>query len=123
MVIQDHRCLSWPQAVKAALRIPVLANGNIRTLADVHECMAYTGADGVMSADSLLVDPALFSPRRLAPGDEVGHLDGVSLLSEYTDLLERYPAPWRMVKGHTFKMCGASLQSNDAPVTRTTSRS
>jgi len=53
-----------------ALSIPVLANGNIRDLRDVHECMTYTGCDGVLSAESLLVDPALFSPSRLLP--EVG---------------------------------------------------
>jgi tRNA-dihydrouridine synthase len=32
------------QAVKRALAIPVLANGNVRTLADAEACMAYTGA-------------------------------------------------------------------------------
>jgi tRNA-dihydrouridine synthase 1 len=44
-----------------ALRIPVLGNGNIRTLRDCHTLMAETGVDGVMSAESLLRDPALFS--------------------------------------------------------------
>lgn len=60
----------WDQirAVKQALSIPVLANGNVRNLADADACMAYTGCDGVMSAESLLVDPALFDPRRLQPG-------------------------------------------------------
>ena len=43
--------------------IPVLANGNILSLADANECMAYTGADGVLSADPLLANPALFSDR------------------------------------------------------------
>ena len=48
-----------------ALRIPVLGNGNIRTLHDCEELMQATGVDGVMSAESLLVDPALFSRRRM----------------------------------------------------------
>jgi tRNA-dihydrouridine synthase 1 len=46
--------------VKKALRIPVLANGNVRTLADAQRLMDETGADGVLSADPLLVNPALF---------------------------------------------------------------
>ena len=51
-----------------ALSIPVLANGNIRNLQDALDCMQYTGCDGVLSAESLLVDPALFSPSRVMTG-------------------------------------------------------
>lgn len=56
------------KAVKAAMSIPVLANGNVRDLGDAKRCMEYTGCDGVISAESLLVDPALFSPQRALPG-------------------------------------------------------
>ncbi|PSC69788.1 TRNA-dihydrouridine(16 17) synthase [NAD(P)(+)] [Micractinium conductrix] len=97
------------KAVKQSLRIPVLGNGNIRTLADCHALMDATGVDGVMSAESLLVDPALFSARRLTPGGAHGPLDGCHLLLEYCDLLDLHPTPWRMVKGHAFQMLGAWL--------------
>lgn len=43
----------------------MLGNGNIRTLHDCQALMEATGVDGVMSAESLLADPALFSQRRL----------------------------------------------------------
>ena len=85
--------------------MPVLANGNIQTLQDVHRCMEYTGADGVMSAESLLEDPALFSNRRLEPAADE-HLEGCRLLLEYLELWEKYPCPTRMVRGHVFKLLG-----------------
>lgn len=59
------------KAVRAAVRIPVLANGDVRTIHDAQRLMQYTGADGVMSAEPLLVDPALFDDKRLEP--EVRH--------------------------------------------------
>ena len=99
------------QAVKAAVSIPVVANGNIRSLADVHACMEYTGADGIMSAESLLANPALFLGEK-CPDEE--HLRGCRLLLEYLDLCEQHPVPYRMVKGHAFKMLGALQFSGNA---------
>lgn len=98
------------QAVKEALEVPVLANGNIQTIHDVHRCMEYTGADGVMSAESLLEDPALFADRRLQPCKDA-HLEGCKLLLEYLDLWEKYPCPTRMVRGHVFKLLGEAIRS------------
>lgn len=93
------------QAVKQALQIPVLANGNIRNINDVDKCLEATGADGVMSAESLLGDPALFWSERRRD-DSKAHLEGCRLLLEYLDIWESYPVPFGMVRGHAFKMLG-----------------
>lgn len=101
------------KAVKNSLRIPVLANGNIRHMDDVHDCLEATGADGVLSAESLLENPALFAGFRTAewvPGNEEskkdGKLDQADLLVEYLKLCEQYPVPWRMIRAHVHKMLG-----------------
>ncbi|GLI58658.1 hypothetical protein VaNZ11_000400 [Volvox africanus] len=98
------------RAVKAALSVPVLANGNIRHLADVEACLSYTGADGVLSAEALLADPALFDvPLRafVAVGDYTAPpLERLALAAEYMALVAAYPVPLRMVRGHLHKMVG-----------------
>ncbi|XP_075920552.1 tRNA-dihydrouridine(16/17) synthase [NAD(P)(+)]-like, partial [Petromyzon marinus] len=52
----------WDQirAVRLAVRIPVLANGNVSSLGDAQRLAEYTGARGVMSAEGLLHNPFLF---------------------------------------------------------------
>ncbi|CAH1413335.1 unnamed protein product [Lactuca virosa] len=86
------------KAVKKALGIPVLANGNIRDMDDVQNCLDYTGADGVLSAESLLENPDLFSASR--------KVDQGELVVEYLKLCEKYPVPWRMIRSHVHKMLG-----------------
>ena len=50
--------LSQVRAVKAALRIPVLTNGNVRSADELLASLRETGADGVMSAEAALDDAA-----------------------------------------------------------------
>lgn len=101
--------LPIPGCIAQALSIPVLANGNIRTLQDANECLEYTGCDGVLSAESLLVDPALFSPSRLLPGGAHTQVSGIGLLRDYLKLVLEFPAMMRMVKGHIHKLIGPWL--------------
>ncbi|XP_009615425.1 uncharacterized protein LOC107798052 [Nicotiana tabacum] len=101
------------KAVRNVVRIPVLANGDIRHMDDVQNCLDETGADGVLSAESLLENPALFAGYRTAEWGlgsagirEDGKLDQAELLKEYLELCERYPVPWRMIRSHVHKMLG-----------------
>lgn len=101
------------RAVKNAVKIPVLANGNIRHMDDVRDCLEETGVEGVMSAETLLENPALFAGFRTeewAVGSEAtsvdAKLDQADLLVEYLKLCEKYPVPWRMIRSHVHKMLG-----------------
>jgi len=58
--------------------VPILANGNVVTYEDVVENLKSTRADGVMSAEGILDDPALFFPRFAA--DDGG--DGGAVTTE-----------------------------------------
>lgn len=40
--------------------VPIIANGGIETLQDVHECLKVTGCDGVMSSEAILENPRMF---------------------------------------------------------------
>lgn len=99
--------------VRHTVKIPVLANGNIRHMDDVRSCLMHTEAEGVLSAESLLENPALFAGFRTAEWkDERGssydkcRLDQADLADEYLKMCEQYPVPWRMVRSHVHKMLG-----------------
>ncbi|XP_039523820.1 tRNA-dihydrouridine(20a/20b) synthase [NAD(P)+]-like [Pimephales promelas] len=49
------------KTIKDSLSIPVIANGDIKSLQDVEATYALTGVDGVMAARGLLANPAMFA--------------------------------------------------------------
>lgn len=81
----------------------------VQTVADAERLMEATGVVGVLSAESLLVDPSLFAPGRLTPGGAYTHMDALRLARQYVDLVAQHPAPMRMVRGHMHAMLGAWL--------------
>jgi len=81
--------------VKEELKIPVVSNGNIQRYEDVLRCLEATSADGVMSAEGLLRNPALFS------GVEI---DRFQLVYEYLDMCDLYPTPDIWMKSHVCRI-------------------
>ncbi|CAH8571615.1 unnamed protein product [Schistosoma turkestanicum] len=95
----------WNQirAVKEAVKIPVIANGNIRYLSDVHQCLDSTKADAVMSAEGHLHNPALFLGIQPCIYD---------MCFEYLDFVEKYPTSMQIIRGHIFKLCHHALDEH-----------
>ncbi len=96
-------------AVKRAVGIPVIANGNIRCFQDVALCMRETGCDGVMSAWTLLRDPGLFS----GPHEEASAAQEVARAREWVEWSAQYAgrgASLKRTKLHLFKRLFRSLQ-------------
>lgn len=87
--------------VKEALRIPVVANGGIATFADIERCLAYTGANGVMSSEALLENPALFANTTESP---------YTMALEYLRICEDYVTDTKTMKAHLFKILFGALQ-------------
>ncbi|XP_035227837.1 tRNA-dihydrouridine(16/17) synthase [NAD(P)(+)]-like isoform X2 [Stegodyphus dumicola] len=97
---------SWDviKEIKANVKIPVIANGNILSFDDVKNCLEYTGADAVMSAEGLLHNPALFTGKN-PPVWEI--------VDEYLKLAERYSTSIRCVRCHLFKILYLCLHQDD----------
>ncbi|PIL31036.1 hypothetical protein GSI_05731 [Ganoderma sinense ZZ0214-1] len=113
------------RAVKEAVSVPVVANGNLLFYSDVARCLAATGADAVMSAEGNLYNPALFQPAPVASasasaadgdGDGDGYLAGrhprnTHVALEYLGIVkaQRTLTTPSAVKGHLFKLLRPAL--------------
>lgn len=89
--------------IKQSVNIPVFANGGIFNYEDAVKCLEYTGVDGVMSSESLLENPALFSGK-------VYNLDQIAL--EYLDICKTYETDPAYIRPHLFKILFTGLQKN-----------
>jgi len=74
--------------IKRALTIPVIANGDITTVADVNQVLQTTGADAVMIGRAALENPWIFAglERHQIPPAAVRQL----LMTHYNAMLEYY---------------------------------
>lgn len=87
----------WEQikAVKEAVSVPVIANGNIVSHENIAECLNATGADAVMSAEPHLYDPTIFSTEEQ---------NVFQIAKEYLEFVREFPCPMSFVRGHLFKI-------------------
>ena len=107
--------------IKAALRIPVIANGGVSSKEDADLIMKYTGCDGVMSSEAILENPALFAPDAVSPvGERI--LTNYEVIDEYLSLARMHanlesvtkkgqPHILKMVRAHLFKMLHHGFQT------------
>ncbi|KAI6242517.1 TRNA-dihydrouridine(16/17) synthase [NAD(P)(+)]-like [Aphelenchoides fujianensis] len=86
--------------VRDAVRIPLVANGNIQMPGDAKRCLEATGATAVMSAEGLLSNPALFAGKILP---------SFVLAAEYIEHAVKYKAVPSAVRAHLFRICHYSL--------------
>ena len=95
--------------MKEAVSVPVFANGNILSYADITRCLIETGADAVMSAEGQLYNPALFTPSPTKTGGL--HPRHADLALEYLDIVSNQNTPTTPsgIKGHLFKLLRPAL--------------
>lgn len=95
--------------------VVVVSNGNVRDRGDVDAGLATTGAAGVMSAEGLLDDPALFSGAALSD-DAAEDLRKLKLAADYLDLVDAHgnPAGYRSVAFHCRRVAKRPLEAYDA---------
>ncbi|CAO3655645.1 unnamed protein product [Mucor hiemalis] len=91
------------KAVKEAVKIPVVANGNILYHEDFQRCLEYTGCDAVMTAEGSLYNPTIFSNTVKFPPYTF------DVAKEYLDICNEEKTGGSAIKGHLFKMLQPTL--------------
>lgn len=87
-------------------KIPIISNGSVSSLEEADECLKYTGAAAVMSAEAILEYPALFCTHKFYDIDY--------LMLELVDLYEQYPHKPSLfcLKAHLWHSLHAGLQEH-----------
>mmetsp|Transcript_25037 Transcript_25037/g.64633 ORF Transcript_25037/g.64633 Transcript_25037/m.64633 type:complete len:452 (-) Transcript_25037:179-1534(-) len=90
--------------IKAALDIPVVANGGVESPEDIARCLDATGCDSVMTSEAALENPGIFG------GQPCTRASQARLAEEYLDLLQVHPPPnASIIRAHLFKLLYMAL--------------
>lgn len=107
------------KAVKEAVRVPVFANGNVLYPQDWQDALQQTTADGVMSAEGNLYNPAVFmpslprAPSAMFPNAPQLPFPSLARMAhEYLDIVTqlRTPTSSSAIKAHLFRLCRPGLE-------------
>lgn len=79
------------KAVKEIATVPIIANGDCRSLEDAHRICKYTGCDGVMAVRGVLYNPAMFAGFKDTPWGAV---------ERFLDMSSAYGLPFRLIQHH-----------------------
>jgi len=82
--------------------VVLISNGNIREHSDLEANLDLTGANGLMSAEGLLDNPAIFS-------GEFHNKDRLDLAMEYLDLVKQHPVSMKCLVFHVRRMARDAL--------------
>nr|POE78594.1 trna-dihydrouridine(20a/20b) synthase [nad(p)+] [Quercus suber] len=83
------------RSLKLGIKVPVFANGDAYSMADVRDITAQTDADGIMAARGLLENPAMFAGHDMAP---------VGCVQTFVQYAIRCPIPFPLVLHHVHEM-------------------
>jgi tRNA-dihydrouridine synthase len=97
--------------IRAAVPVPVFANGGISSMSDLHRCLEYTGTAGVMVSEAALGNPGFFSCNVRPDKPDVTATPS-DLCVEYLEMAQRYTPPRYApgcVRSHIFKIMYTGL--------------
>lgn len=96
---RDQHPADWSQikAIKAALKIPVILNGDVFSFADFERARQETGVDGVMVARGALANCSIFQPQPR---------DVLTVVKEYCTIARRRQNNYQNTKWTVLRMLG-----------------
>lgn len=121
-----ERCVQTARVYSGNAQYPLIANGGIETYNDVERCLDQTQASGVMSSESLLENPGLFSNLSeetacdtLARGMLERQLGYACMYLDYATLFPPIPGSlgarggcFNVIRTHLFKILHRYLEEN-----------
>ncbi|XP_069141096.1 tRNA-dihydrouridine(20a/20b) synthase [NAD(P)+]-like [Argopecten irradians] len=90
--------------IKENVGIPVVANGDIKSLEDCHMVREHTGVDGMMSARGILENPAMFAGYETTP---------LSCIKDWIELAVSVGTPFQCFHNHLIYMMEKDLPRSE----------